>query len=42
LDATATRAILGGSAATPTSVKVVSGSSEAAARTITLVYGIES
>ena len=42
LDVTATRAILGGSGANPTSVKVVSGSSEAAARTITLVYGVES
>jgi hypothetical protein len=40
LDATATRALVGGSAANPTSVKVVSGSSEAASRTIQLVYGI--
>ena len=42
LDVTATRALLGGSATTPTSVKIVSGSSEAASRTIQLVYGIES
>ena len=38
LDATATRSVLGGPAAAPTWMKVISGSAEGASRNITLIF----